>query len=65
VPSQDAAATRECLIPDEVLDRPDLDVDTVSRWLRNPVDELRDALSERAEGRLERARGRYSRGVFE
>ena len=48
--SDDAARAyaRECLIPDEVLDRDVADIERVATWLRVPVDELRLALSERA-----------------
>ena len=40
------AYARDCLIPDELLDRPDLDVERVAAWLRVPEDELRFAVRE-------------------
>ena len=42
------AYARECLIPDELLDRDDLDVESVAAWLRVPEGELRLALAERS-----------------
>ena len=46
---EDACAyARDCLIPDELLDREGLDVDRVAMWLRIPESELRAALAERA-----------------
>jgi hypothetical protein len=41
------AYARDCLIPDELLDRADLDVESVAAWLRVPADELRLARRER------------------
>jgi hypothetical protein len=41
------AYARDCLIPDEVLDRAQLKVANTAAWLRVPEDELRLALSER------------------
>jgi hypothetical protein len=42
------AYARECLIPEEVLDRAQFDVENAAAWLRVPKDELRLALSERS-----------------
>jgi hypothetical protein len=41
------AYARDCLIPDELLDRADLEVESVAAWLRVPADELRLARRER------------------
>ena len=40
------AYARDCLIPDELLDRAHLDVEYAAAWLRLPEDELRLALAE-------------------
>ena len=42
------AYARECLIPDELLDRDEVDVESVAAWLRVPAGELRFALVQRA-----------------
>jgi hypothetical protein len=45
---EDARAyARECLIPDELLDRDGLDINRVAAWLRIPRRELRVARAER------------------
>jgi hypothetical protein len=41
------AYARDCRIPEELLDRADLDVESVAAWLRVPADELRLARRER------------------
>ena len=42
------AYARGCLIPDELLDRDDVDIANVAAWLRVPEDEFRLALAEHA-----------------
>jgi hypothetical protein len=51
------AYARDCLVPDELLDRADLDVESVAAWLRVPVDELRLARRERNLRRMGRVGG--------
>ena len=47
--SEDARAyARACLIPDELHDRDDINVESVAAWLRVPSAELRLALAGRA-----------------
>ena len=42
------AYARGCLIPDELLDREGVDVESAAEWLRVPAGELRLALAERS-----------------
>jgi hypothetical protein len=51
------AYARDGLIPDELLDRADLDLESVAAWLRVPENELRLALRERNLRRMGRVGG--------
>jgi hypothetical protein len=42
------AYARDCLIPDELLDREQVDIESAAAWLRVPSAELRFALVQRA-----------------